>query len=447
MGSRLLPGLCGLGRVITATLLLTLWAGIGLADGEAHVPDARPLPPALGPIDDPQDPANEIPHIDQRRHDRDSLFAVTPLGPVRDWSDGMKDAIYDAGDMKLALAFNHLFQVLSESQPGTDIWGTATDMDLYITWELLHQGRPTQGQIFFQVEGRWDYASTGPTDLGPQSLGSRSFTANAFAAYDPEFLIRNLYWQQGSAKAGWFYRIGKITPDQTMGTSKHLSPILTFLPIAGTGAVSNALPDSGLGISGGYSFNDRLALVGVVSDANANRQNWGNIDEGDFYFAGDLAFKIAPQTERAGYSKVTFWYTMGTFDGQPINGMTGVAGWGYYIKLENELSRDGNLVGIVRWGQSFDDSALYRKLAGASVLLYNPHFIGTIRNDVLGLGYSWSDATEAGTRPEHNVEIFYRFPILPHVDFTFSFQNLIDLAADADNDYAAAFGWRLRTTF
>ena len=37
--------------------------------------------------------------------------------------------------------------------------------------------------------------------------------------------------------------------------------------------------------------------------------------------------------------------------------------------------------------------------------------------------------------------------MLPHVDFTFSFQNLINLAADDTNDYAAAFGWRLRTTF
>jgi len=400
-------------------------------------------------LDDPEDPANQIPLIQQRGTERDSLLPVSPLVGVHDWSTGMKDAIYEAGDMKVAVAFNHLFQVLSERLPDTDIWGTTTDMDFYLTWELLHQGRPSQGQIFFQVEGRWDYTTTGPTELGFGSLGSRTYTANAFSAYDPNFLIRNLYWQQGSPKAGWFYRIGKITPDQTMGTSSHLSPILTFLPIAGTGGFSNALPDSGFGISGGYSFNDRIGIVAVVSDANANRQNWGDLPEGDFYEAVDLAFKIAPQTAKAGYSKVTFWHTAGTKDGQPINGMAGPSGWGYYIKLENELTRDGKLVGLARWGQSFNDSALFEKLAGGSLLYYNPHIIGTIRNDVIGLGYSWVQATEAGTRREgeHNVEVFYRFPIFPLVDFTFSFMQIIHPAADPDNNWAAAFGWRLRTTF
>ena len=63
------------------------------------------------------------------------------------------------------------------------------------------------------------------------SVGTLLGTADTFSAYQPAFLpIRNLYWQQGSGGAGWLYRIGKITPDQIVGTSFHLNPTTTFLP-------------------------------------------------------------------------------------------------------------------------------------------------------------------------------------------------------------------------
>jgi hypothetical protein len=63
-------------------------------------------------------------------------------------------------------------------------------------------------------------------------LGSLIQTANTFDPYTPAFLLRNLYWQQGSEEAGWAYRIGKITPDATLSTSAHLAAATTFLTTA-----------------------------------------------------------------------------------------------------------------------------------------------------------------------------------------------------------------------
>jgi hypothetical protein len=428
--------------------LATAAAGeTGAEEAEAKAAAEQPAVVPFGILSDPDDPQNQLPQIRERGKERDSVFPVSPLVGLHGYTTKLKDAIYEASNMELALAFNHLFQGLSESFPGTDQWGTATDMDFFLTWELFHQGRPSQGQVFFQTEGRWDYGTTGPTDLGPGSLGSLNFTANAFAKYDPTFLVRNLYWQQGSANAGWFYRIGKITPDQILGTSPHLSPVTTFLPIVGTGGFTNALPDSGLGITGGYSFTDRFGVVAVISDANANRQNWGDLPAGDFYYGADLAFKIFPRTEKAAYSKASFWYTDGTKDGQPINGMAGPSGWGFIFKLEQELTADGRAIGIARYGKSFNGSALYEQLAGVHFLYYNPHVVGHIRNDVVGLAFNWGLATQAGARSEYNVEIFYRFPIFPLVDTTLSYQAVIHPALDPTNDWASAFSLRLRWTF
>jgi len=415
---------------------------------EASV-DVNPPHAPFRALSDPNDPANELVEIRARGLQRDSLLPVSPLVGLHNLTSRGKGFLDEKFGLELALAFNHLFQGLSKALPGEDHWGTTTDMDFYATLKLINKGRPSQGQVFFQLEGRWDYGTVGPTELGNLSLGSMIFTANAFSEYRPHiFLPRNLFWQQGSSRAGWFYRIGKITPDQTLGTSAYLSPTFSFLTIAGTGTFSIALPDSGLGISGGYTLiKDRLALVGVFSDANANRQNWGDIGAGDFFEGVDIAFKIAPRTEKAGYSKLTLWHTDGTKDLAPINGMTGPSGWGFALKLEQELTADGRAIGIARYGKSFDDSALYDQQAGLSLLYIDPHVIGHIRNDLVGLAFNWAKVPQEGTRSEYNVEIFYKFPFFPLVDTTLSYQSVINPALTREINHASAFSLRLRTTF
>lgn len=117
------------------------------------------------------------------------------------------------------------------------------------------------------------------------------------------------------------------------------------------------------------------------------------------------------------------------------------------MKLENELTADGRLVGILRWGRSYDRSAIYDQQAGAHLLLYDPSLIGTIRNDVIGAAFNWVKSSELGARDEYNAEVFYRFPLFPLVDTTFSYQAIIDPALNPDFDFASAFSLRLRTTF
>jgi hypothetical protein len=397
---------------------------------------------------DPEDPGNLLQDIQQRAAQTEALFPVSPLGRLRDHTDRAKQRIYEATGIKLGLTLNNLGQGLSQALPGEANSGLTTDMDFVAKWELIDRGKPTHGGFYFQLEGRWDYGTTGPQDLGFVSLASAGGTANAFSAYTPEaFLVRNLYWQHGSKDAGWAYRIGKITPDAILLTSSHISPTTTFLPNVGTGVFGDGLPDSGLGVVGGWFPNDRIFVAGLVSDANADRFNFGDIGAGDYYKAVEVGVKIAPRTKKAGYSKFDLWHTDGTKDGLPINASTGREGWGFATKLEQELTDDGRAVGVFRYGRSYDGSAIYKQQAGLSLLFYDPSDPIGIQNDLVGVAFNWVDSVVVGSRDEYNFEAFYRFPMFPHVDATLSYQSVIHPALTTAIDHASAFSFRLRTTY
>lgn len=396
---------------------------------------------------DPDDPANLLKNIRERRTETDSLFPASPLHGVHAATDRLKRSVYDAMRLDLGLAYNQLFMGVTESLPGSDDWATASGLDFVGTWELLHSGQPTQGQVFFHFQGRWDWGTVGPENLGTIALGSLGRPGNTFAAYTPTFLpVRNLYWQQGGKEAGWAYRFGKITPDAILGTSAHVAAPLTFTSTSALVFV-NALPDSGLGAAAVWFFNDRVKLSGLVSDANGDRRNWGDISEGDFFYAAELAAKFYPRTAKSGWSKLTIWHTNGTDNGQASNGNLGPDGWGFQIKLEQELTADGRAIGIVKYGESYNDSALYKHQGNVLFLYYDPSFIGHIRNDVVGIGLNYVDPALSDSRDEYDLEVFYRFPIFPLVDVTFSYHSIFFPSLDRNNDQASAFGLKLRTTF
>jgi hypothetical protein len=207
------------------------------------------------------------------------------------------------------------------------------------------------------------------------------------------------------------------------------------------------LPDSGFGAVGAWYFHEDAALVGLISDANADRFDWGHIDEGDFFAAAELHVKIAPQTPNAGFSKLTVWSTDGTQNGNPINGQTGNDGWGFYLKHEQELTQDGRAIGILRYGRSFEKAALYEQQFGAHFLLYEPRIMTGLKNDLIGVAFNWADTPVDSARSEYSLEFFYRFPIFPNVDTTFAYQSVFNPALTRELNHASAFSLRLRAAF
>lgn len=184
----------------------------------------------------------------------------------------------------------------------------------------------------------------------------------------------------------------------------------------------------------------------MISDANGDRQNFGDIRAGDYFKALELGYKIFPLTEQAGYSKLTILHNDGTKDGLPSNASLGPKGWGASVKLEQELSSDERAVGILKYGRTFDGSGLYKHLASARFLLYDSPIL-SLKNDLIGIGFTWADLAVQGSRKESNFEIFYRFPFTPYLDTTLSYQSVFKPALNPDVDQASVFSVRARTTF
>ena len=411
------------------------------ADGAAA---AKPQEP-VGFADSREDPKNHFPHAEVLAAQSDGLIPFSPLQRLRDSFEAFNEQTERAAHLKFGLAFHTLYQGASKVRPGTDDSGIASTFNYTGRWGLVRRGAPTQGELFFQVEGRWDYGTTPPLVIGLGSIGTAGGTANTYSAYDPTFLLRNLYYRQGSKEAGWVFRIGKITPAQMFLTSRHISPNATYLPIAGTVLISAGFSDSGLGIAGVRYLSDRVYIAGGIIDANADRYNFGDLGAGDFYKAVELGVKIAPLTEKAGFSKVLLWHTDGTKDGQPAEAGTGESGWGFSILAEQELTHDGRLVLLGRYGRSFDKAATFDQQAGVHLLYYDP--FDRMGDDVVGTAFNWIDSSVEGTRDEYNWETFYRFPLMPDVDATLSYQAVFDPAFETSYDFSSVFSLRLSTVF
>ena len=393
-----------------------------------------------------QDPAVMLRDIEARRAQHDALLPVSPLKALHDFTDEGQDRLYRATNLRLGLSINHLFQGISDSVVSGDNWGMTTDADFIAAWDILNPGEPNRGQILAHVEGRWDYGTTGPQALGFANLSSLIGTGNAFSRYEPTFLLRNLYWEQGSPEAGWAYRVGKITPDAILATSRHITPLTTFLSNGGTGLFASGYPDSGVGAVGVWHPNETIRLLGLASDANGDRFNFGNPGAGKYYTALEVGAKIAPKTDKAGYSKLTVWRQPET--GKVINGQTGLEGWGVTVKHEHEFTEDGRAVGILRWGRSWKDAAAYKQQAGAHFVYYDPALIGSIENDIVGTAFNWATPNDnSGGRDEYNLEVFYRFPLFPGLDTTLSYQSVFDPAFNTEFDHAHVFSLRLRSVF
>jgi len=398
-------------------------------------------------LGNPTEPSTLLRRIDKRNTEKDSVISKSPLGWLHDGTEKAKQSLYDATGLKLGAAFAHVFQGITDAIGNEDEAGTASTMDLLGTWGLINKGEPTEGQAVFHVQSRWSYGTTGPETLGSNSLGSILGTADTYSKYDDTFVLRNLYWRQGSPETGWVYRVGKITPDALLSSSTHLDSQTTFLPSGGTGPFAIALPDSGLGAVGAWYFNDRAALAVLVSDANADRFDFGDIGEGDIFKAAEILVKVAPKTPNAPYSKLTLWQTDGTKDGQARNASFGPDGWGFFAMHQQELTADGRAIAILRYGKSFDDSAVYEQQAGAHFLLYEPRLVTRLKNDLIGVAFNWAKAPVDGSRSEYSAEVFYRFPLFPEVDTTLSYQSVINPALTREVDHASVLSLRIRVVF
>jgi len=202
-----------LGHVVAAMASSVLWFNMAIAE-EADVSpeeqvslEQRMSDKTTGFIgwEDPSYQLQLIEERNQRFYDNpeNGIIPYSLIQPLRDSFSGFKEQLYDNTGLNIGMSFHTVGQHANEVLAGFDNNAIATDFDFVGTWELLNVGTPTQGEMFFGVEGRWDYFTDGPQNLGFANLGTAGGTANTYSRYSPDaFLLRNLYWRQGGTEAG-----------------------------------------------------------------------------------------------------------------------------------------------------------------------------------------------------------------------------------------------------
>ena len=364
--------------------------------------------------------------------------------------DAARGGLYKNTGLKLGAFHSSLIQGASTSLPGQDKVGLATITGLYGTWDALQRGDPSAGQVSFGLEARWGYGDLlTPSELGTIGIGSATGTTDPYGATTPAVVLRELFWRWGSPKRGWDYRIGKITPDRLLTGSDYIDPVSLGLPVGSQGSPSVGFPDSGLGFAAGFYPIDRFRFGIVVSDANGDRTNFGDISEGNFFKAVEFQAKLFPLTEDAGFSSVTFWHTDGTDDpANALDSSTGESGWGYFVKFEQELSKTGNDIGMIRFGQSYDGAAVYKQQGSIRYVRLDPPDPFDLKDDRYGIAASYvSPLVNPLDRDEWGIDTFYRFNLLKRVEATFAYQYIRNPAFNPFDDQAHVFSFRISQFF
>ena len=195
-------------------LLGSLWLTALQADDDTDEEDERATD---RPVDTStfggsnQDPEHLLDQIENSREvRRDALFGKAPLGPLHDATSQWSKDFYEKTNIQVGTSIHHLFSWLTNEIEGEDDFGTATDADIILRWDVLNRGEPNMSSITFHLESRWDWGTSGPMNIGQTSLGQLGSVGNSFAKYVPVSIIRNFYWQTGGPKSKGALRLSLI---------------------------------------------------------------------------------------------------------------------------------------------------------------------------------------------------------------------------------------------
>jgi len=386
---------------------------------------------------------------------RKSVLPFAPLQPANDAWKVFDDALIEKINLNLGISLTTAYTKMSESLPDTEDNGFGYDVGFFGEWSLLKVGSKWEGFLSFLVQGRDSlFTEDSPGDLF-LNAGSLAGPVDSFDN-DQGFVVREMWWQQGSKDAHLIYRVGKIAPDTIVGTiSQFDSANLDFMALGQVVKLSARFADAGLGAAVGFypQGNSRLRphIHLYASDQNGDRSTFGDIDEGEFFTGVEAGFRPFPQTDKAPFWRFSVWHA----DEQDKEGIA--EGYGVLAKIEQELSSDGSVIGVLNYGHSWEGAPAKNQVT-ARLVIFEPFPRKVdLAGDRLGFAASWIDPAVPGARDEYNLEAYYRFPLFPNLDVTLDFQYMIDpafipivesVAPDTDTfDDIFVFSVRFRTVF
>jgi porin len=366
----------------------------------------------------------------------DAIFPFGPLAPLRGVWDCFTDRLDRATGLDLGCNYTSVYQVAGSARGDNDAGGG--DFDFFGEWHLTGTDDCWPGDLMFSTETRHAYGDIPPAELGDR-IGSLWGTTVDFD--NQRFSLVQFYWDHGSFDDGLRYRIGKMDPALIYHGYRYASDNYSFLSPAFSNTLPIAAPDAGLGTAVGiYPHGETYVLAGI-HDANGDRTRSGFdtvFGEAEYFTA--VEFGVTPHfgTAREGLYHVTLWHM------DPRSGARKPSDRGIALTLEQQFGRAGKIVPFFRYAYAHRGLNDVRQNISFGVGLEEP--LGQ-NADLIGLGFSWGQASDRTLRDQYTFEAFYRIFLTPHTHLTPDIQVIIDPSNAPDKDSVVVVGLRLRTVY
>jgi porin len=334
--------------------------------------------------------------------------------------------------LRVGMAYGQLYQQASGG-PG-ERWGMAGRVDFLAAWTLIGRGTENTGRLVFSFDHRFAIGSEiPPTQLAGQ-VGSLVPTTGGFS--DRGFVIRDLFWDQWLFDGKVRVLIGRASPDDYVGA--HRLQTSNFGFVNGNLSTNPTMVFAGTGPLALVSVEPTDLFYVTAGAANA----YGNatvsgfnrfVEEGQFYGFGELG--LLPEIEHVGRGRIAL--TGWNMPGRPLNGLR--SDWGINITIEQYFA--DRWWAYARYG--YADQGLSGVTNAWSAAVAVDGLLGSPDNlTALGFGYA-QPASHAG-RDETSFELFQRFQITQHVQFTTDAQLIIDPSFAPRSNAVGVFSFRLR---
>lgn len=359
------------------------------------------------------------------------MFRFPPIDEPTNWLLNRQDALAEDIGLRVGLAYTHVYQQATGG-PGTR-WGTAGDVDLLFDWTLVGRGTEDTGRLFFSVEERFRAGPIPPSDLRFE-LGTLVGTTGAFN--DRGLVVRDLFWDQRFFDARLRVLAGRAAPDDYVGWHRLASSNNGFFN--GNIAGNSTMAFVGHGPLALVSTHPTDTFYATLGGANAySVSNESSIDtlfeEGAIYGFGEVG--LTPRIEGLGNGRyaLTGWSMPPRHrDGLPSD-------WGFSVTVEQYVA--DNLWFLGRFGYADRGITGVERSFSAAVAIDG--LLGSPDN-VTGLGFGYAIPTSGDLREEKTIELFHRFQVLEHTQFSIGAQAIFDPSNAPDDDVVGVFSVRLR---
>ena len=372
--------------------------------------------------------------LDEIYAEHDGYLNFTGIDRPFDLLSNPLTALYEATGLRLGAANTMLYMEPIGGQSSQ--YGAAFDIDLLSSWTLIGRGTEDTGRLVVTGEYRQKFAVQAPSVLGRQ-MGTLVAPTNAFN--DRGWVVRDLYWIQRLFNARLRILVGRGDPSDYVGAIWMGNVNNSFVNRSFSANPAVAFPGHGpiLGVS--IRPTDLFYLTGGASNAyseTTTAQVDSLFSQWDFFEFSEIGYTPTFNGLGEGRYSVGLWH----MDARQKLGLPEDEG----ITVIFNQNLGGRLQVFARYAYSDGTLTNLRQMAQAGLGLNG--LLGR-KDDLTGAAFSVNIPRSTASRTETVLEVFHRFQVSNHSQFSVGLQLIANPGNAADDEAAGVFYARLRMSF